>query len=132
LKKPRAKKPPAAKKIALACAKAAEEKQAVGIIILDMREISSIADYFVICGGSSDRQVKAIADGVIAELAASGTRCFHSEGWRDCSWLVLDFADVIVHVFQEEARERFQIERLWGDAKKVVKKQSPSTAGKSR
>ncbi|MEI6634541.1 MAG: ribosome silencing factor [Chlamydiota bacterium] len=124
MRKPRAKKPPAAKRVALACAKAAEGKQAGGIVILDMREISSIADYFVICGGSSDRQVKAIADGVIDELSASGARCFHSEGWRDCSWVVLDFADVIVHVFQEEARERFQIERLWGDAKKVPKRQA--------
>lgn len=117
MRKPRAKKPPAAKKIALACAAAAEEKKAGGIVVMDMREVSSIADYFVICDGTSDRHVKAIAEGVIDGLSEAGTRCYHSEGWGDCSWIVLDFADVIVHVFLKEARERYQIERLWGDAK---------------
>lgn len=124
MRKPRAKKPSTAKNIALACAKAAEEKQAGEIVILDMRKLSSISDYFVICSGASDRQVKAIAEGVIDALSPEGTRCYHSEGWRDCTWIVLDFVDVIVHVFQEEARERFQIERLWGDAKRVETPQS--------
>lgn len=119
MRKPRAKKAPAAKRIALACAKAAGEKQARDIVVLDIRKVSSIADYFVVCGAASDRQVKAVAEGVIDGLSALGTRCCHSEGWRDCTWIVLDFVDVIFHVFQEEARERFGIERLWGDAARV-------------
>jgi len=122
---PRAGKTPAAKKIALACAKAAGEKQARDIVVLDIRKVSSIADYFVICGAASDRQVKAVAEGVIDAIAALGTRCYHSDGWRDCTWIVLDFVDVIFHVFQDEARERFGIERLWGDAARVKTKTIP-------
>lgn len=120
MRTPRAKKPLTARGAALACAKAAAEKKADDTVVMDLRRLSSIADYFVVCGGASDRQVKAIAEGVIDALSAAGTRCFHSEGWGDCTWIVLDFVDVIVHVFQEEARERFQIERLWGDAKRVA------------
>lgn len=130
MKKTRAKKPLAARKAALACAAAAEEKKADDLVVLDMRKLSSIADFFVVCSGTSDRQVKAVAEGVIDSLTAAGTRCFHSEGWGDCTWVVLDFVDVIVHVFQREARERFQIERLWGDAKQVARAPSRARAGR--
>lgn len=119
MRKPRAGKPPAAKRIALACAAAAEDKKAGGIVVMDMRKVSTIADYFVVCDGTSDRHVKAIAEGVIKGVEDAGARCYHSEGWGDASWVVLDFADVIAHVFLRETRDRYQIERLWGDAKRV-------------
>jgi ribosome-associated protein len=105
--------------LALACARDAAGKKAENILVLDMREISSVADYFVICSGSSTRQVRAIAESVVEEAKIRGTRCPHSEGWRDGSWIVLDFIDVIVHVFHDDTRQYYKIERLWGDAKKV-------------
>lgn len=105
--------------LALACAGDAAEKKAENILVLDMREISSVADYFVICSGSSTRQVRAIAESVVEEAGKRGTHCPHSEGWQDGSWIVLDFIDVIVHVFCSDMRQYYQIERLWGDAKTV-------------
>jgi ribosome-associated protein len=107
------------KGLALACAREAAEKKAENILVLDMRAISSIADYFVICSGSSTRQVKAIAESIVEEARGGGARCWHREGWADGRWIVIDFSDIIVHVFQDDARRYYQIERLWGDAKSV-------------
>lgn len=117
---------------AMACVRAAEGKKARDCVVLDMRKISSIADYFVICSGDSSRQVKAIADGVMEDLKTSGTRCWHSEGWSESGWIVLDFGDVIVHVFQDNVRTYYQIERLWGDApKKQLKAQGNKAKDKN-
>jgi ribosome-associated protein len=107
------------KRLALACAGAAGGKKARDIIVLDMRGISSITDYFVICSGTSDRHVKAISGAVVADLSGEGARCYHGEGWADARWIVLDFGDTIVHVFQDEARSYYGLERLWGDARRV-------------
>jgi ribosome-associated protein len=119
MRKKELKSAPAGRRLALACARDAAEKKAERILILDMRAISSIADYFVICSGNSPRHVKAIAEFVVEEAGADGARCLHSEGWADSRWIVLDFCDVIVHVFHDEARRYYQIERLWGDARQV-------------
>jgi len=116
------------KGLALACAREAAEKKADDILVLDMRAISSIADYFVICSGSSTRQVKAIAESIVEEARGGGARCSHSEGWQDSYWIVLDFTDVIVHVFHTDARQYYRIERLWGDAKTVTR-QKPNAEG---
>ncbi len=107
------------KGLALVCAREAAEKKANDVMVLDMRAISSIADYFVICSGSSTRQVKAIADSIVEAAGGGGARCFHSEGLQDGYWIVLDFSDVIVHVFHADARQYYRIERLWGDAEAV-------------
>ncbi len=115
--------------LALACARDAADKKAENILVLDMREISSVADYFVICSGSSTRQVRAIAESVVEEARVRGTRCPHSDGWQDSYWIVLDFIDVIVHVFNDDTRQYYQIERLWGDAK-TVKSSKPKVNGK--
>ncbi|MEJ2744768.1 MAG: ribosome silencing factor [bacterium] len=119
MRKSSVKKTQGGRGLALACAGDAAEKKAENILVLDMREISSVADYFVICSGASTRQVRAIAESVVEEAKKRGTHCPHSEGWRDGSWVVLDFIDVIVHVFHGDTRQYYQIERLWGDAKKV-------------
>jgi len=108
------------KGLALACAREAAEKKAENILVLDMRAISSIADYFVICSGSSTRHVRAIAESIVDEASADGARCSHREGLPDSRWIVLDFSDVIVHVFQDDTRRYYQIERLWGDAQSVA------------
>jgi ribosome-associated protein len=119
---------PGGKRLALACAREAAEKKAENILVLDMRAISSIADYFVICSGSSTRQVKAIAESIVEEARGGGACCSHSEGWADGYWIVLDFTDVIVHVFHDDARRYYHIERLWGDAK-TVKGPRPKAEG---
>ncbi|MCX6356648.1 MAG: ribosome silencing factor [Candidatus Aureabacteria bacterium] len=99
---------------------AAEEKKSHDCIALDIRKISVVADYFVICTGDSQRQVKAIAEGMIESLKVKGVRCWHSEGWSESSWIVLDFGDVIAHVFLNQVRDYYQLERLWGDAATVT------------
>jgi ribosome-associated protein len=92
------------------------ERKAHDVLILDLRGISTATDYFVIAGGRSDVQVKAIADHVLDELKKDGVRPEHSEGLRGGRWALLDYVDFIVHVFHPEARAFYQLENLWGDA----------------
>jgi len=104
------------KTVAIRAARAASEKQAHDIRVLEVTEQIAITDYFVICSGTTDRQVRAIAHGVEEELRASGAKAIRREGEREMRWLLLDFADVIVHVFTDEQREYYELERLWKDA----------------
>jgi len=98
---------------------AAEEKKAQDIRILDIRKISPIADFFVICTGTSRTHVQAIADSVEEELEKRGIRLRHVEGYQAGRWILLDFGDLVVHVMQEEERSFYNLERLWGDAVEV-------------
>lgn len=91
-------------------------KKGFDINILDLRKLSGIADFFVICSADADRQVKAIADEVDEKLHNKGIRCFHKEGYETMNWIILDYFDVIVHVFRAEARNYYNLEKLWGDA----------------
>jgi ribosome-associated protein len=104
------------------------EKKATDIHVLDLREITSMTDYFVIATGSSDRQVKAIAENVIAEMRdTEGIGAWRSEGWDSLHWIIVDFVDFVVHVFLEESRKFYNIERLWADAPMVeVKDEIPA------
>jgi ribosome silencing factor RsfS/YbeB/iojap len=104
---------------ALQCAAAALEKKAVDLIVLDVGAFTSIADYLVICSGRSDRQVQAIAQAVDAELREQGHRPTAIEGMTRGQWVLLDFTDVIVHVFQKPIREFYDLERLWEHAPEV-------------
>ncbi len=97
----------------------ADSKKARDVIILDISELSVIADCFVICSANSRTQVQAIADAVEERLELAGLRCKGSEGHDEGKWVLLDFGDVIVHIFQEEEREFFGLERLWGDAPRL-------------
>ncbi len=106
--------------IAFHCAQGAEDKKASDIVILDMREVSSMSDYFVICAGGSDRQTRAISDEIQRRLQKKGIDCSHAEGEKEGNWIVLDFFDVMVHIFSHEVREFYQLERLWGDAQKIL------------
>lgn len=106
-------------------ARAAAGKQARDIRVLEVRDLIVITDYFVICSGATDRQVKAIVEGVEEELRAAGRRAARREGERQLRWVLLDFADVIVHVFLEEEREYYELERLWADAPTVVWNETP-------
>jgi ribosome-associated protein len=94
-------------------------KKAEDVLILDMREVSSVADYFVICSGTSEVQVKAIADAVLEGLEKEGLKPWHTEGFTARRWILIDFVDVVVHDFHAKTREYYMLERLWGDAKRI-------------
>jgi ribosome-associated protein len=94
-------------------ANAAADKKARGIVRLDIRQKSSIADYFVICEGDTDRQVRAITDSIIEACKAKGVRPLRAAGYDDGSWVVLDYASVIVHVFLPGERSYYDLESLW-------------------
>jgi ribosome-associated protein len=86
------------------------------VLVLDLRGISSATDYFVIASGTSDVQVKAIADHIVDELKKDGERPAHVEGLRGGRWVLIDYIDFVVHVFHPQARQFYQLESLWGDA----------------
>ena len=97
----------------------AEDKKAGDITVLDIREVSIIADYFMICSGRSSTQVQAIAEGIQGKLQDKGITALRREGFREGRWVLLDYGDVVVHVFQEAERQFYNLERLWGDAQVV-------------
>lgn len=101
-------------------ARAAAEKQAIDVCVLQVGALIAITDFFVICSGNTDRQVKAIGEAVEEELRTAGVKPIRREGERDFRWLLIDFADVVVHVFEEEARHFYELERLWRDAPSVT------------
>ena len=91
-------------------------KKGYDVRILDLRKLTTITDYFVICSGDSDTQVKAIADEVDKEMRDEGIRPWHTEGYQALNWILIDFVDVVVHIFKKETREFYNLEKLWGDA----------------
>ena len=101
------------------CAEAADAKKAFNIIILDLRKLTYITDYFVICSGSSTTQVAAIADEIERLLALSGIRPSHVEGQPDATWVLMDYGDVVVHVFDEGTRAFYSLEKLWSEGARV-------------
>jgi ribosome-associated protein len=127
----------------LAIAKAASDKKALDAVILDMRKIPSVSDYFVIVSGTSTTQVKAISDNIAEKLKDKGERLWHIEGEREALWILLDYGDVIAHVFVDEMRKFYELEKLWGDVpqerfkEKIAKKRSkvsrkPKTAPRKK
>ena len=99
--------------------RAAEDKKAVDITVLDLRNAQCFTDYFVICSGTNSRQIHAIADAVTDALKEAGTRPAHTEGYDRSEWVLVDYFDFIVHVFSPETRAFYGLERLWGTAEKV-------------
>ncbi|WP_040683919.1 ribosome silencing factor [Thermobrachium celere] len=99
--------------------KAASNKKARDIKILNVKGLSEIADYFVICSGTSTIQVKAIADEIEEKMAESGYVINHKEGYNSGKWILLDYGTVIAHIFHEEDREFYDLERLWIDAEAI-------------
>jgi ribosome-associated protein len=117
------------RKLALLCRELADNRKAEDIVVLDVRKLSSITDYFVICTGTSEPHLRAIVDEIEEKLDEEhhlnprGT-----EGDINTSWVVLDYFDVIVHVMRKEARELYNLEDLWGDAPKVRTRKTKATA----
>ncbi|MFL6196385.1 MAG: ribosome silencing factor [Thermoanaerobaculia bacterium] len=95
---------------------AADDRKAVDLKVLHLTKITDFADYFLICSGTNERQVQAIADAVQEKLRAGRVRPLHVEGYNRAQWVLLDYGDLVVHVFQEEQRRYYALERLWGDA----------------
>lgn len=108
-----------ARKLAIDIAAAALEKKAVGIEILDVAGRTDYADFLVLMSGRSDRQVAALAEGIEEALRKSGRRAQNIEGRESARWILIDFGDVVVHVFQEEIRSLYDLEGLWEDARRV-------------
>jgi ribosome-associated protein len=106
---------------ALAAAEAASSKQARDVRVLDVSEPLVISDYFVICSGSNERQVRAIAEEVEHACRGQGVRPLRREGQREARWILLDFVDFVVHVFLHTEREFYDLERLWRDAPVVAR-----------
>ncbi len=100
----------------IAIAQAASEKKAHDIVIMEIGKVSLMTDFFVICSANSTTQVKAIADNIEEKLEQSGIRFLHKEGYNQARWILLDYGAAVAHIFVNEDREFYNLERLWGDA----------------
>ena len=98
---------------------AASEKKALDIVILDLRPVATFTDFFVLTSGANERQVQAISDGVYETLKKSGSAAARVEGYKTAEWILLDYGDFIVHVFEQKARQFYDLERLWRESTKV-------------
>jgi len=103
----------------LVAGKAVSEKKGLDPLLFDLRGISDMADYFLICSGTSDRQVRAIADAIEEALLKIGIKMDHKEGYQESTWILLDYGDLVAHIFKEDKRQYYDLERLWGDAPKI-------------
>ena len=101
---------------ASAIAEAAQEKKCRQLVALDVREVTSVADTFILVTGTSDRHARSIADSIVEAVRESGEKPLGIEGYDEARWVLIDLGDVIVHVFQPEVREAYDLERLWSDA----------------
>jgi len=100
--------------------RAASDKKAIDTTVLDLREIASFTDFFVIVSGSNERQVQAISDAVSETLKKNGSAAARVEGYKTAEWILLDYGDFVVHVFDEKARKFYDLERLWRESKRVA------------
>ena len=110
---------PAPTELARACARVADDKKASDILILDLRRLTNITDFFVIAGGTNPRQLQAISRAVNEEMAASGLRAIGIHGESESRWVLHDYGSVVVHLFDPEYRKLYDLELLWGDAKRL-------------
>jgi ribosome-associated protein len=108
---------------------AAAEKKALNVVVLDLREIASFTDFFVISSGTNERQVQAISDEVVETLKKAGTPVTRVEGYKTAEWILLDYGDFVMHIFNEKARAFYDLERLWRESKPVELPAEFSSAG---
>lgn len=112
-------RPDDAKEKARVAAEAADEVRAVDIVLLDIHRVTLIADFFVICTARSDTQMQAIAERIQERIEERGWHILHQEGRRQTRWLLMDLGDVVVHIFEAEARAFYNLEQLWADAERI-------------
>ena len=117
-----------AKKKYKICAEAAEDKLAENLVILNVGEVTNFAEYFIIASGTSDRQVQAIADSIQEKMKENKVLPIGIEGYNEGKWILMDYDDVIVHIFYEPIRALYDIEKLWHDAKKVRRRKTVKAA----
>lgn len=98
---------------------AADDKKASDLVLLDISKIASFARYFFICTGDSSRQMQAVADEIEKRLKAAGIRPSHVEGYQNSEWILMDYLDLVVHIFSRNARAFYDLERLWRDGKRL-------------
>ena len=108
-----------ARALAIEAARIAEKNNAEEIVVLNLWDISPVADYFVICTGSSDRQMRTVADEIARYGQSVGQKVWHVAGERSGQWIVMDFVDVVVHIFGQAHRRYYDLELIWGEAPKV-------------
>ena len=112
--------PLSSREVAIAAARAAADKQATDIVVLDVHDIIVITDFFVICSAGTNRQVRSVIDAVEFSLKDLGERPLRREGEQESGWWLLDYVDIVVHVFGDEERDYYDLERLWKDAERVA------------
>lgn len=105
------------KQLILTAHSASEEKKGIDPLILDIRNLTDIADYFLLVHGNSDRHVRTIADGIIDRLHTKKEKPVHTEGLKEANWVLLDYGSAMIHVFHYQTRQFYNLERLWGDSK---------------
>jgi ribosome-associated protein len=120
-----------ARSFALAAARVADERNCSDIIVLDLKDKSPATDYFVIATGTSDRQMRTVADEICEAARKQGRQRFGSAGYEQGRWILLDFIDVVVHIFDSEYRDYYDLELLWGDARRL-KWESPPRSRKPK
>ncbi len=108
-----------AKELALAAANIAAGRHCSDIVVMDLRGISPATDYFVIVTGTSDRQMRTVADEISEAAKKQGMKRFGRAGYEQARWILLDFIDVVIHIFDSEYRDYYDLELLWGDAKRI-------------
>ncbi len=119
-----------AEELARRCADLMIEKKGRDIVLLDVRGLTDIADFFVICSCDNDTHVKAVADNIREELGKEEIRPWKTEGWQGLHWIILDYVEVVIHVFYNETRHFYKLERLWADAKTEHVTDSPLEGGR--
>lgn len=128
------------KALAKKAAQLALTKKALDVVIMDLRKLTAMTDFFVVCSADSNTQVKAIADAVDEGLFQLGENVWHSEGLGEASWVLLDCVNVVIHIFQKQTRSFYNLEKLWGDAGfeyvsdspvATIKKKTPRTSKKN-
>lgn len=119
---------PPSRDVAIAAARAAADKQATDIVVLDVHEIIVITDHFVICSAATQRQIRTVIDAVEHALRDIGVKPLRREGEPEAGWWLLDYFDVVIHVFGEEERAYYDLERLWSDAPQVAWQPSDAAA----
>jgi len=107
------------KKMAAIAVDALDEKKAEDVTIIDIAEVSTLADYFIIANGNNRNQVQAMADSVEEELAKAGFEPKQIEGYQTANWILLDYRDIIIHVFSKDDRAFYDLERIWRDGKEI-------------
>ncbi len=108
-----------AKAFAIASAKLAGERHCTDIVVLDLRKVADVTDYFVIVTGTSDRQMRGVADEITDQAKQQGLSLFGRAGYEQGRWILLDFIDIVVHIFDSQFRSYYDLELLWGDAKRL-------------